>query len=619
MNPTQLDDKKKKKKPARGGAFGRWMDQIRIHRTVGAWRRGQRSAARRNRMAAVLETVPYAGAIGDTLYMVGFWAEYFLVCTGRKVRSVAYGIGSNILTLLLLILRPFLLGILTFLEDLTAPIVRVASGLRHIRQIPQEHPQESAREVRAERMLVLTTGIRLYSPLLWNAFSYVLPVAAGVVLAGLVRTTMSYPYILNVQVNGESVGYVASEQVFDNAREDVQSRVNTAKALLAEAGTEVPDTQWDIQPTYTLATSGETMTESQMADAILRASSDEIGSGTAVYIDGELRFVTDEGDHLRSFLQAIKVPYENALDAAQRVSFVHDIRLVDGVYLLESISSYDSILSALREGAQVLTYTAVEGETVETATWATGLTFDSLAMMNPDLLSLDQEIPAGTELVVGAASAELLKVQVVERRTRTESVPYETVTIDSDEYSFGETVVTQEGEEGLQEITEDEVYVDGVLTDISTVDIQVVKAPVTETVTRGTRLKSGMVAAVGSGSFIWPVPQYTYVSRWMSSAHRGADICASYGVDIIASDSGEVVTAGYHYSYGNYVVIDHGNGWRTLYAHMSRIVVSEGQGVSQGQKIGEVGSTGNSTGNHCHFEMYHNGSRYSAQNLFGGL
>ena len=88
---------------------------------------------------------------------------------------------------------------------------------------------------------------------------------------------------------------------------------------------------------------------------------------------------------------------------------------------------------------------------------------------------------------------------------------------------------------------------------------------------------------------------------------------------IIASDSGVVVTATYHWSYGNYVVIDHGNGWRTLYGHMSSIAVSSGQGVARGQVIGYIGSTGNSTGNHCHFEMYQNGVRVSARNFFGGL
>ena len=88
---------------------------------------------------------------------------------------------------------------------------------------------------------------------------------------------------------------------------------------------------------------------------------------------------------------------------------------------------------------------------------------------------------------------------------------------------------------------------------------------------------------------------------------------------VLASDSGKVVAAGWHYSYGNYVEIDHGNGYTTLYGHMSALSVTQGQGVTQGQKIGEVGSTGNSTGNHCHFEMTYNGRLFSAQSLFPGM
>ena len=143
--------------------------------------------------------------------------------------------------------------------------------------------------------------------------------------------------------------------------------------------------------------------------------------------------------------------------------------------------------------------------------------------------------------------------------------------------------------------------------------------PVSQITVTGTKLKNGMVAKLGSGSFVWPVPGYKYVSRWMGNGHRGADICAAYGTPIYASDSGTVIAAGWHYSYGNYVEIDHGNGYKTLYAHMSRILVSQGQAVSKMDQIGEVGSTGNSTGNHCHFEMYYNNVLFSAQTLFGGM
>lgn len=612
LNSTQTDKPKKQK-----GASTSWLDDVLINRTVRAWHKEQKKAARRNRLAAILETLPYAGVIGELLYRIGFGVEYTAVCFVRSVKRVCRGIGVSAARLLLAIIRPLLLGIITLLEDLTAPFVQLVRGLRHMQEISAHGG--SPRQLRAMRRSYLKRGVQRYFPLVLTAVSYVLPVVAAFGLVTVVRSALGNQYILNVQVNGESVGFVASEQVFEKAREDVQSRINTAKEILAEAGNEVPDTQWDIQPTYTLAISGTTMTESQVADAILRVSSSEIVNGTAVYIDGELRFVTTEGEHLRLFLESIKKPYLEGQDTSMRVSFLHDIRLVDGVYLSASITSYKDILATLRSGDRILTYTAVEGETVQSAVDNTGVTFDSLAQMNPELLSLEQEIPAGTELITGAESPELLKVKVVRRQTYLEDVPFETITTESGDYDFGKTVVTQEGATGVQEVTQDLTYIDGALTSVDIVKVNVLQQATPKLVTKGTKLKSGMVAQVGSGRFVWPVPQYTYVSRWMGYGHNGADICAAYGTPIIASDAGAVVTAGYHYSYGNYVVINHGNGWRTLYAHMSSIAVSAGQGVAQGQVIGYVGSTGNSTGNHCHFEMYQNGVRVNARNFFGGL
>lgn len=541
------------------------------------------------------------------------------MCAYRKAHAVVKGIASTLGNLLMVVLRPVLLGVITFCEDLISPFTRMASGIRHIRELPQELSDAGSDQIRAAKKAYVRSGIRKYYTLLWNAITYVLPAIAAAVLVVVVRNGLGLRFVLNVQVNGESVGYVASEQIFENAREDVQSRINTAKSMLEEAGASVPDTQWEVSPTYSLAVSDDTMTESEIANAILQTASDEIVDGTAVYIDGTLRFVTTEGDHLRTYLESIKAPFENDMDSSIRTGFVHDIRLLDGVYLQESIMSYSDVISALNEGSGVHTYVAEEGDTVQSVVDTTGVTFDSLAQMNPDLQSLDQEIPAGTELLTGASSAELLKVKVVQTETETVAIPFSTEKSESDEYDFGKTVTLQEGVDGLEDVTYEITMIDGEVTDRQAVSYNVLQEPVTQITVTGTKLKNGMVAKLGSGSFVWPVPGYKYVSRWMGNGHRGADICAAYGTPIYASDSGTVIAAGWHYSYGNYVEIDHGNGYKTLYAHMSRILVSQGQAVSKMDQIGEVGSTGNSTGNHCHFEMYYNNVLFSAQTLFGGM
>lgn len=136
-------------------------------------------------------------------------------------------------------------------------------------------------------------------------------------------------------------------------------------------------------------------------------------------------------------------------------------------------------------------------------------------------------------------------------------------------------------------------------------------------------------SVTGSGSFVWPVPSCTIITSRYGNRfhpilqkerfHAGVDIGASAGSTIVASDGGTIAEATYSDSYGNYVMINHGNGYTTVYAHMSSIAVSAGQSVSQGDTIGYVGSTGWSTGPHCHFEIRLNGSTTDPTGYFSGL
>lgn len=135
---------------------------------------------------------------------------------------------------------------------------------------------------------------------------------------------------------------------------------------------------------------------------------------------------------------------------------------------------------------------------------------------------------------------------------------------------------------------------------------------------------------VGTGNLVWP-SYCTYITSRQGPRvhpvtgeyknHGGTDIAASYGSAIYAADSGTVVRSadGWNGGWGNYVMINHGNGMQTLYAHMSSRAVSVGQTVSRGQTIGYVGSTGMSTGPHLHFEMYINGSRVDPQTRYPGV
>ncbi|RME89770.1 MAG: M23 family metallopeptidase [Anaerolineae bacterium] len=113
---------------------------------------------------------------------------------------------------------------------------------------------------------------------------------------------------------------------------------------------------------------------------------------------------------------------------------------------------------------------------------------------------------------------------------------------------------------------------------------------------------------VGYGSFVWPTNKH-YLSGFDYSPetnHRGIDIAGYEGEGVYAADAGVVVYAGWNdYGYGNMIMIDHGNGFQTLYAHLSAIYVGCGQGVGRGDPIGAIGSTGRSSGPHLHFELMH--------------
>ncbi len=113
---------------------------------------------------------------------------------------------------------------------------------------------------------------------------------------------------------------------------------------------------------------------------------------------------------------------------------------------------------------------------------------------------------------------------------------------------------------------------------------------------------------MGYGTFIWPAPKH-----WLSGTpylpeikHHAIDIAAQLGDAAFAADAGTAVYAGWNtWGYGNMIVLDHGNGWQSLYAHLDQVNVNCGQSVGQGEIIGLLGSTGNSTGPHLHFELMH--------------
>lgn len=130
------------------------------------------------------------------------------------------------------------------------------------------------------------------------------------------------------------------------------------------------------------------------------------------------------------------------------------------------------------------------------------------------------------------------------------------------------------------------------------------------------------------GSFCLPAPSYTRISSYYgyrihpitgtTKMHTGVDFAAASGTKCVAGNAGTVIYSGWYSGYGNTVIIDHGGGISSLYAHNSALLVSKGQKVSKGQQIAKIGSTGNSTGPHCHFEIRINGKHTNPMPYLGG-
>lgn len=214
-----------------------------------------------------------------------------------------------------------------------------------------------------------------------------------------------------------------------------------------------------------------------------------------------------------------------------------------------------------------------------------------------------------------------LEVTTVANKVTTYNVPYETKTTRTSKKNTGYVAVTTAGVKGVNEKTEKVTFVNGVQVSSEIISDQVISAPVTEVVVVGTGKSSysSVVHNASTKGFVWPLEIKGIITSYWGDGrgHKGLDIAARAGTEIHAVKAGTVTFAGWNNDYGYNVIIDHGNGVKTRYAHSRKLHVKAGQKVSQGQFIAEVGTTGQSTGNHCHFEVIINGTRVNPAPYLG--
>jgi len=262
-------------------------------------------------------------------------------------------------------------------------------------------------------------------------------------------------------------------------------------------------------------------------------------------------------------------------------------------------------------------YNVKAGDTIETVAFANKVNPEELLLANDTLTSANNLLYPGQQLKIVETKP---KISVVEESYVVEDVEsgYKTEEKYDSTLLIGDEKVTQAGQNGLDRVSQNVKQINGEIVYVDPQGKQVLKSPVNKVILKGSKYVSGVGSLTNWG---WPTDSgwrlssgYVYRNSPVGRGrelHTGLDISGTgYGSKVYATNNGVVMIAERHYSYGNYVVIDHNNGYMTLYAHMSKIAVKKGQTVARGQVIGYVGCTGDCTGPHVHYEVW-KGSKWN--------
>lgn len=268
------------------------------------------------------------------------------------------------------------------------------------------------------------------------------------------------------------------------------------------------------------------------------------------------------------------------------------------------IMDVDAALERILLGDETaVTYEVREGDTISSIAKRYGITQKELNSKNPGLQELTLQI--GTTLNIKAVQPAITvkTVELVSEEIVTEP---QVVIRKSDDMRTGESKVISEGKSGLKTMEYRLTKENGEVVNEQWLGQEVIEASQPKIIVKGTKV----VLGEGTGDFAWPVAgaslSSSYGKRW-GRTHKGIDLVSSKR-NILASDDGVVIFAGTKSGYGNCIIINHKNGYETLYGHLSKISVKKGEVVEKGSKIGVMGNTGRSTGTHLHFEIIKNGS-----------
>ena len=426
-----------------------------------------------------------------------------------------------------------------------------------------------------------------------------LGVACG--LAAIVMFCSFYTVGTTVMYDGEVIAAVSSK-----------TAVEEACANLEKVTTRTLGTTYTIDDSLLQFSSGLMRRQDVVDEETFEEDlSDEIGMvvrAYCLYVDGERIGATQYEGALEELLEQLKEAATNADTIS--CSFKENVEVKEEYVLKDEIMNLGYLAETLysTKTAEV-TYEVKKGDTWSQIANNNGLTSAQLLALNPGY-NIDR-LQIG-EVLTLSASVPYLTMTVVQRERYIDDVNFDIEYTDSANLYKGDYKVTSPGVYGAADVVANVTYVNGEETERTVLSSVTLKEPVTEQRLQGTKERPTWLP---TGTFRWPVAG-RITSRFGgrsspggvgSTNHKGIDIAAPRGTPVYAADGGTVTYAGWMGGYGYLVRINHGNGYETYYGHNSSLTVSVGQHVYKGQQIARVGSTGNSTGNHCHFEVRYNG------------